>query len=352
MNVGGIDHEWLRTRLGWPLSGHEEIGVDSVSQSGGLMGGVYRVRCAGRSFVFKGPPDRVSAWGNLAADTGLMAREVLSYRLLGERGPTAPKIAPACHWSALAPDGRGALALEDLGGQPASAAVMADGLSRSQAVAAVRCLALAHSVLAVQEADPFTPPYPWLYSATSQGLVAAVRMGLRDLPRLLAERWPESPPGGESCVGDADVEAVSARSHSGAGIVTFCHGDAWAGNILFAPPGGPAEHPGAFLIDWQFAMWGNPMSDVALLLLSSLAPASREAWQDELVRHYHATLRRHSAVDYPLEACRDDLRRAEPFAALVALATVEAYTSGMDREQLGRFRPRVLAALDLAAIRG
>src|SRR5205807_9725490 len=113
--VVGIDHGWIRKHFGWPLTGTEPITVRSISHSGGEMGSVHRVVCAGRSFVFKGPPERPSAWSSFAADDRLMEREVHCYRFLEGRGPSAPKVSPTCYWSALGPHGRGAVALADLG---------------------------------------------------------------------------------------------------------------------------------------------------------------------------------------------------------------------------------------------
>lgn len=347
IDVGGIDHRWLRNHLGWPLRGDEEITARSISHSDGLMGSVHRISCAGRSVILKGPPSDPGALGGLVLDTGLLAREVQSYRLLRERGAAARKVSPECYWSALGPDGRGVLVLEDLGPAAPLSTVMASGLSHAEAVAAARSLAVVHSVMAIAGADPLLAPYPWLYSAGSAGLAAWIRLGLEDLPRIMADCWPGRVPGDElQLILDADVETVLIRSHSGANCVSLCHGDAWAGNIIFVPPGRPGEQPAAYLIDWQFAMWGNPLSDVALLLWSSLAPAAREAWEEEILRHYHSELTAHCRLDYPLDACRSDYRRAEPFSLLVALATVEGYTAGMSQRDISQFGRRVVTAVD------
>ncbi|MGW4788566.1 oxidoreductase family protein [Streptomyces sp. NPDC004230] len=347
-NAEDIDHRWLADHLGWQLSGNEQIKVRSISLSRGEMGRVDRISCAGHSFVFKGPPPEHSAWGALLRDMG--TREVQSYRLFGARGPRAPKIAPDCYWSQLEEDGRGTLALEDLGPQVLPARTMAAGLSRSQAVAAVRSLALAHATLATRGADPLTPPYPWLYTAASVGLIAAVEMGLDDLPRIL----PTCLPGPQSLhqalrIRDLDVAQVLTRAHVGASCVSLCHGDAWAGNILFGP-GDSRGDAQAYLIDWQFAMWGNPLTDVALLLMSSVAPAARAKWEGELLGLYHATLIEHCDLTYPRDDCITDYQRAQPFAVLVMLATLEGYISGMAPSELARFAPRVMAAADRAAL--
>lgn len=347
MDVTRIDHRWLRRHLNWPLTGDEVIRIRSISHSGGVMGSVDQVSCAGRSFIFKGPPDDSSDWGNLLTDIGL--REVSTYRFLQSRGRSAPKVSPECYWSASSRDGRGALALEDLG-VPSADGVMAAGLSRAQAGAAVRCLAKAHSALADTEADPRALPHPWLYGVSSEGLLAAISMGLDDLPRMIEECWPHDLSTTDARrVLDTDIAQVVAESHLGARCVSLCHGDVWASNILFVPGEPPWQHT-ALLIDWQFTMWGNPLSDVALLLLSSLTPESRSAWEGELLHEYHSTLTAHRHLDYTLDDCLDDLRRAEPFAALVALATLDGYTRGMTTEELSGFAGRVRAAVDLVAV--
>jgi hypothetical protein len=358
-----VDHDWIRQHLGWSVRAEDPITVRSISQSGDLMGSVHRVSCAGRSFIFKGPPPHpAGAWGRLAVETDLVGREVRAYRLLRDGDRTASKVAPQCYWSALGPSGRGALALEDLGAADEQSRTMASGLTLAQARAAIRCLATVHRATGAVRADPLAPPYPWLYSPSSDGLIAAIRLGLDDLPELVAARWPKGLPGVvPERIAAADVKAVLRRAHVGAGYVCVCHGDAWAGNVLFqgSERGSErgteqgtergSERPTAFLIDWQFAMWGNPLSDVALLMWSSLTPRCRQAWRDELVGHYHETLRAQRSLDYPLAACHDDVRRAEPAAALIVLATVEAYTSGMGRGELSRLAVRLSAAADRIA---
>jgi hypothetical protein len=346
MEVDGIDHEWLRHNLGWPLDGREEIVVRSISHSAGSMGTVHRVCCAGRSIIFKGPPEKLDAWGTLVTDTGLMAREVHSYRFLQASGSSAPRVSPTCHWSALSSGGRAALALEDIGSPQALNVTMASGLSRAQTLSAVQSLAVLHALSANVGADPLSAPHPWLYTAVSAGLNAWVQMGLDELPRVMAARWPgEVTRAALQRVQALDMQRVFARSHLEATCIALCHGDVWAGNVLFVASGQSADGLSAFLVDWQFAMWGNPMSDVALLLLSSVNPSSRQAWEDEVIAHYHAVLISHCALEYTLDACREDFHRATPFAAAVALATLEDYTVGMDSEELSQFQERVLAAL-------
>ncbi|MEV4690535.1 phosphotransferase [Micromonospora echinospora] len=341
-----IDHGWIRGNLGWVLNGDEPITIQSISLTGGVMGSVDRIRCGDRSFILKGPPDTATAWGSLAATAQSIEREAELYRYLDQRGLGAPKVAPDCYWSVIDAAGGGTVALEDLGTPGHPAAVMAAGLDHAQALAAVRCLARLHAGSMRTGPGRLEVPYPWLYTAESPDLVAAVQLGLADLPGTVTRCWP-----GMDVRPDLylDVAGLLRDSHRGSRLAALCHGDAWTANVIFQQHAEAPDGVTAHLIDWQYAMWGNPLSDVALLLWSSLDPWCRRAWQDELLRRYHSELVILTGLDYPLQACLDDLQRAQPAAALVALASVEAYVAGMGPAEHARFRPRVLDALDCAS---
>jgi ecdysteroid kinase len=348
MNGDGGRHAWIREQLGWEVTDQEPIVVKAISQTGGAMGSVDRIRCGGRSFVFKGPPDDRSAWGNLLTDMG--TREVRTYRLLETRGSGAPKVSPTCYWSALIGEGSGALALEDLGPTPGLGSTMAVGLTRNQALAAVRCLATAHASFAVRAGDARASPYPWLYTAESAGLIDAIRMGLGDLPHMMEDRWPgRFDQAAVRAILAVDVPGALERANVGAPFVSLCHGDAWAGNIVFVPAAPSTDCVRvAYVIDWQFAMWGNPLSDVAMLVMSSLTPSSRARWQRMLLDLYYATLNSHSRIDANRAEVHTAFRQVEPAAALVALATLDGFTAGMTASELTRFAPRVAAAIGTA----
>jgi hypothetical protein len=347
----GVDHAWIRAHLGWEVADGEEIQIRSISGTGGEMGSVHQVACGGRSFILKGPPTGGGGWADLAQASGVLDREVAVYGFLRSLPAGAPKFAPDYYWTGRLPGNGAAFAIEDLGPPLTPSRVMGEGLPLPQATAAVRSLAVLHAVTALADADSLSPPVPWLYSAASADLAAAIQLGLRDLPRVLASQWPSGIPGVAVApsLAAVNVTAALADGHIDAHCAAFCHGDAWAGNIVFGPP---SETPGrqrAYLIDWQFAMWGNPLSDIALLLLSSVPAGSRDAWRDELLAEYHRTFNAYCSFGYPLDACHADLHRTERLAALVALATLEAYASGMEAEELALLAPRATDMLAFAA---
>ncbi|MFP6629756.1 MAG: phosphotransferase [Myxococcota bacterium] len=65
---------------------------------------------------------------------------------------------------------------------------------------------------------------------------------------------------------------------------TLLHGDAHLGNMYFQD-----GHAG--LLDWQVTQLGQGMRDVAYFLINSTSEKLRLAHQEELIRHYLATLR-------------------------------------------------------------
>ncbi|WP_069162860.1 FAD-dependent oxidoreductase [Nocardia altamirensis] len=342
-----IDPAWLHEHLGWPLDA-APIQVEPLSRTGGQMGPVHRIRWGARSLIYKTTPDSDTEWGRWALQAGVLAREVSLYRMLREHNGAPRGIAPRCYWSALRPDGHGALALEDLGAAgTVTGSAMARGLTDLQARAAVRTLALLHSLSATT--TPTGEPHEWLLNAQSPPLLDSIRMGLDDIDGpspLWVTPWE---PTAAQQLSQIDVARTSHRAHAQATLQAVCHGDAWASNIVFLDPARLPGTPSAYLIDWQFAMWGNPLADVALLLLSSLDPASRRAWEGRLLHHYHHVLTSTVSLDYTLAQCRSDYRRALPYVALVALATLDGFTAGMTRTERFRFAPRAATAMNLLA---
>lgn len=342
MEVEEITKDWLRRRLGWRVLQSDTVFIRTITPPNALMGRIYRVECAGRAFILKCPPAYDSVWRQLFEETGLHDREVQAYRFLGTSFRGSHKVAPECYWSVSNHDGSGALALEDITQRQSPMARFTSGLNYEQATATVRTLATLHSLLATTDADALSPPYPWMFSALSEGLIAAIEVGLRVLPGIAEQRLPRSFPHEVLMrIVEVDIKRVVSESHVGSKFLSFCHGDAWSKNILFKEGKLPREAPAAIMIDWQFAMWGNPLSDIALLILSSIAPDSRRHWTGDLLRQYHSTLIQRCEISYSFEECLADFARASSYGGLVAVATLDAYTSGMTASQLELFASRL-----------
>ncbi|MFI9507301.1 oxidoreductase family protein [Nocardia sp. NPDC052566] len=342
--AGDIGHFWLHQRLGWPVGDGDLVEIESLSRTGGVMGTVHRIRCGNRSLIYKTSSHHDSEWGRWAHDAAALEREVRMYRWLQTTPAHTTSIAPHCYWSAIRPDGHGALALQDLGAGIIPNSAMARGLTYPQARAAVRALALLHAHSACTGA-PRQPPHPWLLTARSPHLLDAIRMGLEEASVNASLCATTTGPTAAQHFAHADLPTMLVDAHHGARLAAICHGDMWASNLVFAEPGRPQGAPSAFLIDWQFAMWGNPLSDLALLLLSSVHPDARRRWEDQLLAHYHLILTSTTALTYSPADCYSDYQRALPFATLVALAAFDGFVAGMTHTQQLQFAPRVTAAL-------
>ncbi len=298
------------------------------------MGGVYRLAASGRTAVLKRPPPPESPWHGIFQASHLMEREVQTYRFLARLDGVS--IAPRCLWSSLDPDGDAALVLEDIPQSIPAMAQFESGLSLDQALACMRTLAWLHarSQIAAREGATFS----WAYAAESDDLVEAIRTGLAFALDIVGHALEP--------LLTTDIRSVVAEAHPAAGPRALCHGDCWSGNVLFRPAPGEPEPIAAVLIDWQFAMWGNPLTDVALLLISSLDVEARRLWIPSLLDAYRATFNAYSTWPISREECGAWLAQASPFAALVAVSMLDAYTFGLTPAGIAKVAARLASALE------
>lgn len=343
MSVEEITTQWLRRQLGWKVDDGQFVGREVLSHSE-FMGRVHVVTCGGRSMVFKGPPNHEDA--QMIDGSGLSMREVFVYRMFAGLGRHLPRIAPLCYWTRTDSQGRGVFALEKIRTPPLLASTMAAGLSRREVIAATRSLATLHSLTARRNvASPYRLP-PWMLTHKSESLREWIRLGFEDVVGVYA-RWPDGIlEANVQRLKTVDVALVTSNANARSHISAMCHGDAWAGNVLFESAPGRPDDVNALLIDWQFAMWGNPLTDLALVLASSVDPVLRVEVLPEVIEVYHRTLVGRCGIKYSLEECCDDYAQAKTFAAMVAVASIGAYTQGMAAVEVSQFLPRFRLALD------
>jgi thiamine kinase-like enzyme len=215
------------------------------------------------------------------------------------------------------------------------------GLNWEQVLATTRSLALLHAILATKDAKAGAPSL-WMYVAESDDLIETINEGITLLPSLVQERVPGSLSSDElKFIQGIDTRKLSRQAHDQAHLLSFLHGDAWGNNILFQENASHMGKPVATLIDWQYAMWGNPLFDLALMLASSVRP---DVYQDNIagiLNEYHSTLIQSCDIDYTAEECANDFNRCIGIAGLVALATFDSYTNGMTSTELKDFMPRI-----------
>lgn len=345
MDAEKITPGWLKEKFGWAVT--QQDPVHTVELADGLMGRIYRVECAGQRFVYKTPPRGNSGWQQIFQETGLMNREVKAYNLLYENHPEIGKsIAPACYWAESSSDGNGALALEDLT-ENAIQASFANGLTYEQVESAIRSFARLHSISVTRHGNPLIALYDWVYTAKSEQLIDAIRKGLHDVSNIMADRLPGLLSSSDlNHLLKIDIEETSINAHKQSKIVSFCHGDPWSGNILFKKTGNDREMVKALLIDWQFFMWGNPLTDVALLLMSSVDVEKRRQWTGKLLQKYCTELRQHSNIEYNIEDCCTDYRLAQSYVGLLVFSSLEGYTNSMKPSEYSKLYLRAKGVME------
>lgn len=346
MEIEEINTEWLHRNLQWDVEESCQVQISVIAESKGLMGRIYRIECAEQSCILKVPPGVDNSWHDLFISTGLIDREVQSYRFLKDRYSAPVKITPTCYWSVSDEHGNGALALEDLT-QNSEMARFSEGMSYKQAMATMRSLAILHSLCATINADPLSPPQPWMYSAQSDGLIEAIKEGLGSGPEIAQTRlFSHFLSNALQMIKNADIEEALMVAHTRSKLVSFCHGDTWSNNIIFEKDNLINKNSVGTLIDWQFAMWGNPLSDVSLLLLSSLSSDERHLWTDDLLQEYHTTLTKYCDINYCYEDCVGDYYESLNYSGLVALAMIDVYTGAVQDHEKNVVAARLEAIID------
>ena len=269
-----------------------EAGADTITctpLSGGFVGALVlakRVGADGRvleSAVVKRAPSLAVP---LFQTWRLHAREVAFYNEVAPRLQHA--VVPACIHASL--EG-GVLVLEDLT-KVAAAPVLSDGMGEADLAAALRSLASLHAATWIGPDVPTVEALEPLESAAFEPLIK------EQLPRFIEALAPH----GRALVGAArwdkvaeQLPGLAAASKRSSPPLAVVHGDCWAGNILLgvdSVAAGAAMK--AHLVDLQFAAYGHPMADVAMLFASSAELGAvvpdRSAAQRRLLAGYAAEL--------------------------------------------------------------
>lgn len=143
-----------------------------------------------------------------------------------------------------------------------------------------------------------------------------------------------------------NIKETALNAHRHSKIVSCCHGDTWSSNILFKKSENIEEDGRALLIDWQFFMWGNPLTDVALLLMSSVDIEKRHQWTETLLQAYCSELNQYSNIRYSLHDCYEDYRLAKNYAVIVMFSSLETYTNSMRLSEYLKLYPRIKGAIE------
>jgi Ser/Thr protein kinase RdoA (MazF antagonist) len=123
------------------------------------------------------------------------------------------------------------------------------------------------------------------------------------------------------------------------------HGDLRLDNCLF----GPAESDTALtVIDWQVALRGRGVSDVAYFLAFCLPPSQRRALEESCLKTYHTLLGTNGVRGYEFAQCVHDYRLSmlQVLCRLVIAGALLDFTSERGQALVEALIQRCAAALE------
>jgi aminoglycoside/choline kinase family phosphotransferase len=244
--------------------------------------------------------------------TGLTLRtyevEVNFYRLLAR---TVDIRTPGCHFADIdLATGEFVLVMEDLA--PAAQGNQMVGCTTAQAALALDELAKLH---APRWGDQRLAALPWLNRNTPDALATSSLMLPALLPGFL-ERYAARLAPEHVDVAERLMAALAGWFADREPPFVIQHGDYRVDNMLFATAAGG---PPLTVVDWQTAVWGMPLADVAYFLGASLPTAARRAEERTLVRQYYDAVTARGACGLDWERCWRDYRKFTFAGVLMAI---------------------------------
>jgi hypothetical protein len=320
--LGDLTAEWVDEALGGV--GVTAIEVSDIGEGTGIFGQIARVRVEGGD----GPSSVVVKMActepaNLAVAQalGLYEREIAMFEHVVERSPIH---GPRCHLARRDPAGPFVIVMEDMsvshevGDQVVGATV-------EQAEAVVDALAAFH---AHWWAHPELDAFDWLPVPDAPAYQAAVPGIYRaGLPVLEAEWADRVPAAAVDLARRLEPRFEEIHDRTADGPTTLIHGDTRLDNVFFARDGSGDV---AF-IDFQLALKGRGVADVAYLLLNSVpTEVAREQWET-LVRRWLDGLAQRGVTGYDLDDAIRHYREAALYLLSGAMSLIGTFDAGNER---------------------
>jgi len=310
---------WLSAALGAEVTA---VTATDIGAGSGLFGVVLRLELthdgnAPDSLIAKLP---TTAEANLIVGNalGIYEREV---RFYAELAGSVPIRVPECYFGRIDDTGS-ILLLEDI--RDLQVGDQVAGITEREAERIVDALAALHATFwEHQDLESMT----WLPKLDAPVYAATV-------PGIFHTSWPTLRENFAHILNADDValgnrldprfEEVVERCC--VGPITVIHTDSRLDNLFFHPSGGDEI---AF-IDWQLAIRGRGISDVAYLIGTSLDAAEQPAAVPRLVRRYHDALQAHGVTDYSFDDCLRHYREHSLYY-LVGACTMASFDVGNER---------------------
>ena len=313
--IEDVDAAWLSAVLDAPVSGFERT---QIGQGVGIMGDIFCLRLSYQSDYPEKPQSVVvklpsSFEENRAQGValGMFEAEVRFYNELAQRATVG---VPEVYLAEVLPGQADfVIVMEDL--TAATLVSQTDGMSREQALAAVRVLASIH---AVWWGDVQHPELDWIPTMNGPRIEFVDQFLPTVMPAFVEGFQDKLPDGGleifQTFVGNyLKVNKVLTERSPW----TLVHQDFRVENLLFDP----ADRAKVSVIDWQGIGRGPGAYDLAYLLGGSMAADARRAHEDELLAAYHQQLidegiPQSGTNAYSLEQCTEDYALAQLMGGL------------------------------------
>lgn len=322
----GIDAAWLNAALdGWPAIA--SVSHDDIGEGTGIFGQISRLTLTYDGDASSSPTNVVVKMACLEPENlaianalGIYERELRFYE---ELASNLPFRIPASYLAVRGDDGRFVLLIEDLSGE----FVVGDqvvGATPSQADSVVDALIPFHAQW-WQHED--LESMEWLPMPNAPAYMAAVPGIYRaGLPVLEAD-WTDRVSAEAIAVAkqfDPKFEEIMERSAQEPR--TIIHTDTRLDNIFFAADGSGE----VALIDFQLALRGRAVADVAYLVGTSMSIEDGTAHWERLLRRWHDGVSA-AGVDYPWDDCVTHYKEAALYYLSGAMSLIGTFDAGNER---------------------
>ncbi|XP_064092321.1 uncharacterized protein LOC135205512 [Macrobrachium nipponense] len=256
-----------------------------------------------------------------------------------------PSWAPDLYYAKHKEEAESILVLADMCQRGYKVQDLTQGLTVSQAKAALVAIANVHAAaltLQIKEKQPLPQKYPYLLSTDQavESFNCLIDRGLPLLLKFLESRKDRAAvrEGLQKYSGKDSTEILRSVLATSDKLNTLVHCDFWCNNLLFKQED---DTPRCCIIDWQMVMYGRPAIDVAMLISTSLEPAERRKHAPALISDYwDAFMARlgqfgveKDAVKYTKEDLDEDYKAALAMSALVVVGSVDIALGSAGREE-------------------
>lgn len=256
----------------------------------------------------------------IAQMLGLYEREMNMFEHVLDDTPIRT---PVCYAAVRGGDGRFLLLLEDLS-VDYEVGDQIVGATLEQAERIVETLAAMH---ARWWQRPELAAMDWLPIPNAPQYVAAVPNIYRAGLAVLETEWADRvPPAAIDVARTVDPRFEELLHRTAGGPSTLIHSDTRLDNVFFERSG-----DGIAVIDFQLALQGRAVADVAYLIGTSLPhELGRDHWE-ALLRHWHSAVVELGVTDYAFDDAVRHYREAAMYYLSGAMSLIGTFDAGNDR---------------------